>query len=253
MNDRSAKYIYILYLVLIVALLSLTILTVVTYKKYKEAPTVEIIEQIDNQSSLKKDSKNLDKEMKIDEFNKQIILKELDELPAKFPKVTTDKQAVLNFNLALFKFYTADGNNYQIGKNFDETIKMSYEDWEEQHSFIQWLFPLTEPSLHNNEATMLPHIRKLLEPKIRERMNIALDRFKGFLSNFEKMKGKDWLKRDNHNKLRITRVIKCLKAFNYTNELSNFFEVFLPTLYTKCGMDIEKCGSYHFYLDGAIN
>jgi hypothetical protein len=80
---------------------------------------------------------------------------------------------------------------------------------ENAHDYIQWLFPLDEPSRSVNGA---PVLTELEIDEIREsslaQANLAKSArwFLGFLQ-----RNNHWITKYNHNHLRITRVIKSLR------------------------------------------
>jgi hypothetical protein len=80
---------------------------------------------------------------------------------------------------------------------------------ETTHDYIQWLFPLDEPSRSVNGA---PVLTELEIDEIREsslaQANLAKSArwFLGFLQ-----RNNHWITKYNHNHLRITRVIKSLR------------------------------------------
>lgn len=77
------------------------------------------------------------------------------------------------------------------------------------HDFIQWLFPLNEPSGANFNAPVLSesdinNIRKSLDAK--NNLSKSADWYLKFLS-----RNSHWICPHDHNHLRITRVIKSLR------------------------------------------
>ena len=95
------------------------------------------------------------------------------------------------------------------GRKFDDVIAFSDEQIEHTHNFIQWLFPLSEPSLSvpgspclsDADVTAIRNSRAAIENLIK-----AADWFFDFL-----VRNQHWVKNYDHNHLRITRVIKSLR------------------------------------------
>ena len=95
------------------------------------------------------------------------------------------------------------------GRTFDDVMAFSDEQIERTHNFIQWLFPLTEPSravpgspcLSDADITALRDISAAVA-----NLNMAADWFLDFL-----VRNQHWIKPYDHNHLRITRVIKSLR------------------------------------------
>jgi hypothetical protein len=80
---------------------------------------------------------------------------------------------------------------------------------ETNHDYIQWLFPLDEPSRSVNGAPVLTglEIDEIRESSLAQ-ANLAKSAswFLGFLE-----RNNHWITKYNHNHLRITRVIKSLR------------------------------------------
>ncbi len=109
---------------------------------------------------------------------------------------------------------------------------------ESVHNFIQWLFPLPEPSPVNPGAPLLDAvtIREFqARPELRERMRTSWLRMLHFYglefadgvvtrgSNFAE-RSSNWLWPGNHNHLRITRMLRCLRLSGLEAEACAFFE-----------------------------
>ena len=80
---------------------------------------------------------------------------------------------------------------------------------EATHDYIQWLFPLDEPSRSVNGAPVLTELDiDEIKESILVQGNLAKSArwFLGFLERND-----HWIKKYNHNHLRITRVIKSLR------------------------------------------
>ncbi|KAG8567004.1 hypothetical protein GDO81_013468 [Engystomops pustulosus] len=103
--------------------------------------------------------------------------------------------------------------------------KEDYEELEENHSFIQWLFPLREPGVNPHATPLtLAEIKMMKEDKdvmqrFLESYRIMLgfygillvDDTTGAVSRADNWKERfDNLNRNTHNNLRITRILKCL-------------------------------------------
>ena len=102
---------------------------------------------------------------------------------------------------------------------------------EYHHDFIQWLFPLREPSQFNRHAPRLSasDIAEFrADPDLRDRLIRSLDRFLLFLG-LERTANEvaprpdfptrnDLLMIPNHNWLRITRVLHCLRLLGIEDQ-----------------------------------
>lgn len=142
-------------------------------------------------------------------------------------------------------FYNLVGNDSE-GRKITDIWSQSDEWWDAQHDFIQWVFPTDKPSHFNNNAPVLKPVD--IEALTKDRFALAalrftFARFLNFLglefddvdvkkaSNFEKKKNAFWIE-PNHNWLRITRVLECLKLMKLDFEAERFMEC-LEELHTE--------------------
>ena len=120
-------------------------------------------------------------------------------------------------------FYDGSGFDDR-GRSLQDILNFNDSQLEYIHDFIQWLFPLREPSQANPDAPCLDDTgieRFRQSPQLRENMLRALDRMLAFYGLARK--GDDiiqtpqfadhagWLTPGNHNHLRLTRMIKSLR------------------------------------------
>lgn len=114
------------------------------------------------------------------------------------------------------------------------------ESLEEVHDYVQWLFPLTEPSAFNPRAPLVgpAAIREFhRSAELRRNVLAAFERmlrFYGFeimaaeeckirrAANFAE-RARVWLTPMNHNHLRITRILKCLRLVGLDAQARAFF------------------------------
>ena len=92
---------------------------------------------------------------------------------------------------------------------------------ENVHDFIQWMFPLTEPSPVNPEAPVLDPetIREIRSrPEVQQNIRASLERMRGFYE-----RSGYWITPGNHNHLRITRILKSLRLMGLDPEAEAFF------------------------------
>ena len=96
-----------------------------------------------------------------------------------------------------------------MGRNLSDIWSFGDKQIEETHDFIQFLFPLNEPSKSSFHGFYLTEddVCKIIESS-EAKTNIikSSEWFIGFLD-----RNRIWLDGYNHNQLRITRVIKCLR------------------------------------------
>tara|TARA_B100001964_G_scaffold121302_1_gene134692 strand:+ start:283 stop:723 length:441 start_codon:yes stop_codon:yes gene_type:complete len=113
------------------------------------------------------------------------------------------------------------GEQPDIYNRYLENIwKMSDEDIESVHNFIQWIFPLNERSGANPEAPILTHqdIVRIKQSEIsQQNIKKSSDWFLDFLT-----RNSYWICQSNHNHLRITRAIKSLRLIHSDEEAESF-------------------------------
>lgn len=123
----------------------------------------------------------------------------------------------------LIKFIRGDGRDHR-GRTLDDVLAMDDFWLEHTHDYIQWLFPLPEPSRANLMAPILTDedrqtFRNDEFLKLQQRK--ALDRMLAFFGLVRRdleiqalpglnIKDHIWLKAGGHNHLRITRIIRSL-------------------------------------------
>lgn len=123
----------------------------------------------------------------------------------------------------LIEFIRGHGRDHR-GRTLDDVLAMDVFWLEHTHDYVQWLFPIPEPSRANVLAPVLTdadreNFRK--DDELKRQHQRALDRMLAFFglkrngNQIEALPGlnlKDhiWLKAGGHNHLRITRMIRSL-------------------------------------------
>lgn len=149
----------------------------------------------------------------------------------------------------IVQFYShTHGDNR--GRMLREILAWTDARLENVHDYIQWLFPLPEPSGVNPSAPLLDDQtiesfrgRRALQDQLRESFARML-RFYGLKleargealhvsesPDFNE-RASNWLQAGNHNHLRITRILRCLRLLGLEQEASAFFG-WLSDLYEK--------------------
>jgi len=124
----------------------------------------------------------------------------------------------------LVDFYRGDATDIE-GRWLSEILAWDDEEFELVHDFIQWLFPLEEPSRFNPDAPLLTATDRAelqCDPVIRENLLKSYSRILTFLGlsrndaggidegpNFSRRADDVW-QSPNHNWLRITRILRSL-------------------------------------------
>lgn len=118
-------------------------------------------------------------------------------------------------------------------RRLDEIWDWNDDDLEAVHDFIQWLFPLPEPSNFNPDAPLLSEldIREFRsDPNLQARLQRSFERIVRFLGleqaadgtvregpNFAARTSDVWAY-PNHNWLRITRILRSLTLLGLENQ-----------------------------------
>jgi opioid growth factor receptor-like protein len=132
-------------------------------------------------------------------------------------------------------FYSGDLDD--SGRTLDEILSWSDEELELVHDYIQWVFPTTQLSAVNPSAPLVTEdtIRMFgRSDALRGRLLRALDRMLAFYGLRRRVSDGDvhieidadrfaersrmWLRRGDHNHLRLTRIMQSLSALGLTAE-----------------------------------
>ena len=124
------------------------------------------------------------------------------------------------------------------GRTLAMLLQQTDHHAETTHDYIQWLFPLDEPSRSVNDA---PVLTELEIDEIREsslaQANLAKSArwFLGFLE-----RNNHWITKYNHNHLRITRVIKALRLLTSDEAADGFRDKVLALAGDNLNFDCKK-------------
>lgn len=115
------------------------------------------------------------------------------------------------------------------GRTFSSMLDWTDEQLERCHDQVQHFFPLHEESKHAHTYPIVDKdiIEKAKQSEvIRRNLLLAKDRFEKFygIGQYEDVnKQRKWCKDRNHNLLRITRIIRCLRLFGLDIAASDFY------------------------------
>jgi Opioid growth factor receptor (OGFr) conserved region len=139
---------------------------------------------------------------------------------------------------ALVAFHAGTGTDDK-GRTRNQILAFDDRALEEVHDYIQWLFPLPEPSRFNPDAPLLTRDDVLLfrrQPKLRASVAAALKRmlaFYGFVRDEDGDvvpapdfgdRAAHWLQPQNHNHLRLTRILRCLVLLGLPDEALTLYD-----------------------------
>ena len=123
----------------------------------------------------------------------------------------------------ILAFYEGTGGDHR-GRTLEEILAWSDAELETTHDYIQWLFPLREPSAFNPWAPVLTAADIAAfrsSPRLQERMRRAFRR----MMQFYGFGGRTlpWLTAGNHNFLRLTRILTSLRLAGLEAEAQELF------------------------------
>ncbi len=141
----------------------------------------------------------------------------------------------------IYNFLTGKSTDY-YGRSIKDIHNFDYQQLENIHNYIQWIFPTFTKSQFYPNTPILDNIqvRKIKNSKeaitnIRLSFFLMIDFYGLELTlnkdikigkHFESRKG-NWLELGNHNHLRITRILNSLKIMGFNKERDNFLNVLL--------------------------
>lgn len=118
------------------------------------------------------------------------------------------------------------------GRTLADILRQDDAWLEHTHDYIQWLFPLEQPSGVNPSAPLITEPVKaafLSDEALRERLRAGFERMLAFYglqrdrgdlvkaASWDRRKD-DWFTRSTHNDLRITRILRCLSILGLRDE-----------------------------------
>lgn len=109
------------------------------------------------------------------------------------------------------------------GRYHSDILKFPDEELESSHNYIQWLFPLREPSEAVPDSPWIEHeetVRLLREDEsVQENLVNALVRMDRFYRAT-----RHWLRPHDHNHLRITRILKSVVLLSTRENAQDFYD-----------------------------
>jgi len=147
----------------------------------------------------------------------------------------------------LSNFFAAKGIDDQ-GRSFVDYLGFSDEQLEALHNYVQWAFPTLTPSHCNANAPILDdealqHMKRTKDAVYNFRL--FLERMIKFYENND-----HWLVEQDHNHLRITRIIESVSKIIGTGEASQFY-VFVTRRNFEAGEPINE-KSINFWRDALV-
>lgn len=127
----------------------------------------------------------------------------------------------------LIAFYSGTGVDHR-GRTIEDVLRLAVPAMESTHDYIQWLFPLDEPSSVATNAPVLDELCRRAfthDPALGATLLRSLDKMLGFYgmkvrsngdgtrvvrASYFARRAPHWLTPGNHNFLRLTRMMKSL-------------------------------------------
>lgn len=135
----------------------------------------------------------------------------------------------------IFKFLSGEEPD-RYGRNIREIWEYDEKLLERSHDYIQRLFPTTEESIFEKAPVidLKKDKRKIENEIIKENMKKSFE----VMLNFYGFEYKDtiqpksdakfkWITKNNHNYLRITRILTSLRIFGLEKEAKDFYDALL--------------------------
>ena len=121
----------------------------------------------------------------------------------------------------LTSFYLGSVDDHN--RTLDYILNQDDEFWELCHNYIQWVFPTSEKSMYNLTVPILLDDDILYwrtNETIKTKLKESYDRYLLFLVNNQNI----WVTKSDHNHLRISRVLKCLRLSGLDNLATQLYE-----------------------------
>jgi hypothetical protein len=169
----------------------------------------------------------------------------------------------------IVSFYS--GGRDDRGRTLEEIRGWPDERLEAVHDFIQWMFPTVQPSGVNPSAPLIvPHTVEAFEgdPALRDRLRASLDRMLAFYGLRRSVdagggtrieidearfaaRAMNWLHPNNHNHLRLTRIMDSLSALGLPEEARALRRCLVTDVYEGPGREQVTPRTYMFWLAAA--
>lgn len=130
-----------------------------------------------------------------------------------------------------------------FGLSLNDFLSYNNKQIENEHGWIQWVFPTPEQSAHDySPPCSLNDIKRRNNDKIQSNMRKCYHKIRGFYST---ERSKKWITKNNHNYLRISRILRSLRVFGLNDEADEFFS-YLTVIY-KNNPDVVTKQTYEIW------
>jgi Opioid growth factor receptor (OGFr) conserved region len=124
--------------------------------------------------------------------------------------------------MPLLEFLKGEGKD-DSGRSIDDILSFGDAALERNHDFIQWLFPLPEPSRAQPSSPILT-AEEITAIRASSEAQANLDRVTRRMSDFYSRQD-HWLRYHDHNHLRISRIIRSLALLRSEEAAEGFLSV----------------------------
>ena len=125
----------------------------------------------------------------------------------------------------LYKFLKNEEKDFQ-GRYLSDIWSFSDDEIEDNHDFIQILFPLDKPSEAVDHNIYLKDVNEFLKIKSDEIIKKNIIKSKDWFIKFLN-RNDQWKLYSDHNQLRITRIIECLRLLISDEEADSFYSLII--------------------------
>jgi hypothetical protein len=129
--------------------------------------------------------------------------------------------------MSVVQFLTGEAADAH-GRTIKDVLQQGDEWLEQEHNYIQWLFPLLDESAQVHDAPVLsPEDVTLLRASSEAQSNqqAAVERMLQFYAN-----NTHWLTETDHNHLRITRILKSVRLLQSLEAAEVIYNILMEQL-----------------------
>ncbi len=135
----------------------------------------------------------------------------------------------------LYKFLKNEEKDFQ-GRFLSDVWSFTDDEIEYNHDFIQLIFPLNKPSEAVDHNIYLKDVNEFLKIKSDEIIKKNIINSKEWFIQFLE-RNNQWKSYSDHNQLRITRIIECLRLLISDDEADLFYSTILSMVGKKVNIN----------------
>ena len=136
----------------------------------------------------------------------------------------------------LYKFLKNEEKDFQ-GRFLSDIWSFTDDEIEYNHDFIQLIFPLDKPSETVDHNIYLKNVNEFLKIKSNIVIKKNIIKSKDWFIEFLK-RNNQWKSYSDHNQLRITRIIECLRLLISDDEADLFYSTILSMVGKKVNINV---------------